>query len=237
MKQENIEITKLTLHPECLNTPSMSSEQYEALKLSIDAYGQLDAITIFRKRIVDGRHRWLVMQELGLTTINTVAMANNSSLQDVKDLVMNKETRRHETTAQLAITAYRLTKTGLTQAAAAKQVGVEVKRVGEAKKIEVTYGRSDILDLIFSGEKLDTGIAPNVFLTDSLGTILRWLAEYGVVKGGKGKVKISPREELTEEEQEISNQIFNTAVHESRRVQKEVSRMLYARCMENDNNK
>jgi len=234
---EEVKIDSLTLHAEALTTPRMLTEQFEALKDHIDKHGQLEPATTYRGKIVDGRHRWLALQELGIETIKIERMPNNSTLRDIKNIVRGKETRRHETASQLAITAYRLTldkNDPLTQADACSKVGANRKRVSEAKKIATVYGRSDILELLFNGEKFNTGTTHVPFYTDSLGTILKWLSEYGVISGANSKIGLEPRTELTEDEQSIVNQYINVLKKESAIVQQEVINMGYAMLKEEE---
>jgi len=228
---EILETESLVLHPEALATPRMNVEQFEALKDHIDKHGQLEPVTTYRGKIVDGRHRWLVLQELGIGTIKAVKMANNSTLQQIKDVVIGKETRRHETASQLAIRAYKhiLGSTDkISQAEAAKMFGANVKRISEAKKIAVTYNRPDILELLFDGEKFNTGTTDIPFLTDSLGTILRWLADNWTIKNSEVQIGLEPRTELTETEQLIVNKFLAVLKKESEIVRTEVIKVGYA---------
>ena len=50
----SIDPKDLVLHPEALATPKMNQEQYEALKANIEMFGQLDPVTVYRGKIVDG---------------------------------------------------------------------------------------------------------------------------------------------------------------------------------------
>lgn len=230
----SIDPKDLVLHPEALATPKMNSEQYEALKADLEMNGQLDPITVYRGKIVDGRHRWLIIQELGIDVIKYKKMPNNSTLQAIKTIVNSRETRRHESVSQLAIRAYRL-KTAKESSCtsfseAADLVGVPRKRVSEVKKIIETYGRNDIIELLFAGEKFNTGTAQIPFWTDSLGTILNWLAEHGTVVGAKQqKASIEPRKELTEDEQLLVNTYMNALSKESQLVMEAVSKAMYSK--------
>ena len=67
----------LELHPEALATPRMNSENYEALKRDIEMNGQIDPITVYRGKIIDGRHRWLIIQELGIDDKEIDMCGNN----------------------------------------------------------------------------------------------------------------------------------------------------------------
>lgn len=227
----------LTLHPEALNTPRMNSENFEALKRDIELRGQIDPVIVYRGKIVDGRHRWIILQELGIDTIKYKKMPNNSTLKDIKAMVNSKETRRHESVAQLAIRAYRYKLSPESNcdsfSEAADIIGVPRKRVSEVKKIIEVYGRNDIIEWIFAGEKFNTGTERIPFLTDSLGTILNWLAEHGTIVGAKKKiVGIKPRNELTEDEQLLITTFLNAVDKESVFVQEAIADALYTRLKE-----
>ncbi len=231
-----LKVTDLSLHKEALATPKMSTDQYEALKADIDVRGQLDPVVVYRAQIVDGRHRWLILQELGITDISVVKMAHKSTIKEIKAVVRSKELRRHETASQLAITAYRLTldmDDQLTQAEAAAKVGANTKRIGEAKKIATIYGRPDILELLFDGGKFNTGTSHIPFYTDSLGTIIRWLGEHGVIAGATDKdIGVKAREEMTEDEQVLVNKFIAALTSENKLVKQAVCNTLYAELKE-----
>lgn len=244
-KSQTIEIytinpEDLVLHPEALATPKMTSENYEALKQDIEMNGQIDPVSVYRGKIVDGRHRWLILQELGVDTIKYTKLPNNTTLEEIKQLVHSKEMRRHESAGQLAIRAYRLkvapNSVYSSFVAAANAVGANRKRVSEVKKIIEVYNRPDIIDWLFEGNAFNTGTEYAPFWTDSLGTILNWLAEHGTISGAQKKPEgIQPREELTEDEQLLVNTYVKAMVKESDLVLKEIAKQLYGRVMLPDN--
>ena len=224
----------LELHPEALATPKMNSENYEALKRDIEMNGQIDPITVYRGKIIDGRHRWLIIQELGVDVIKYKKMPNNSTLKEIRSMVNSRETRRHESVGQLAIRAYKLKMDPSNKLAsfseAAELIGVPRKRVSEVKRIIEVYGRNDIIELLFAGEKFNTGTAQIPFWTDSLGTILNWLAEHGTIVGAKQqKASIEPRKELTEDEQFLVNSYVNALKKESDLVLEHIAHALYTK--------
>ena len=104
---DEIKICNTSIHPEALKTPRMIEEQYEALKLDIEENGQIEPVVVYRNRIVDGRHRYLIAQELNLEILKCIKMPNNSTIGDIRRMVKSKETRRHESATQLAISALR----------------------------------------------------------------------------------------------------------------------------------
>ena len=225
-----LDITTLSIHDEALATPRMLEVQYEALKADIEQNGQLDPVVIYRGKIVDGRHRFLILNELNIKTITCFKMPNNSTLSDIKKLVRSKETRRHETATQLAISALRhITKSNekMTQAEASKMFGVGPKAIGFAKKILVDYKREDLLDILFDGGKINIGTSYQPFMTDSLKTIVNWLDD-NKATSVENKIGITARTELTEDENIIVNQFVRSVQKESKFVLDEIANRIYS---------
>ena len=225
-----LDITTLSIHDEALATPRMLEVQYEALKADIEQNGQLDPVVIYRGKIVDGRHRFLILNELNMKTITCFKMPNNATISDIKKLVRSKETRRHETATQLAISALRhITKSNekMTQAEASKMFGVGPKAIGFAKKILVDYKREDLLDILFDGGKINIGTSYQPFMTDSLKTIVNWLDE-NKATSVENKIGITARTELTEDENIIVNQFVRSVQKESKFVLDEIANRIYS---------
>ena len=83
---------------------------------------------------------------------------------------------------------------------------------------------------MFAGEKFNTGTVQIPFWTDSLGTILNWLAENGTIVGAKQqKASIEPRKELTEDEQFLVNSYVTALKKESDLVLESIANALYAK--------
>ena len=198
-----INLDELDLHPLALSTPRMTDENYTALKADIELNGQLEPVTLYRGRVVDGRHRVLVLRELGDTTVTAVKLPHKTSVSTLKALVRSKEVRRHETPTQLAITAYRLmlnADSKITQTQAAEQIGANAKKISNCKAIASTFHRPDILELLFNGDKLNIGTPYEPFKTDSLPAIVDWLKSSSRVDKAadtRGKVEMT-EEQFTE---------------------------------------
>ena len=225
-----LDITTLSIHDEALATPRMLEVQYEALKADIEQNGQLDPVVIYRGKIVDGRHRFLILNELNIKTITCFKMPNNATLSDIKKLVRSKETRRHETATQLAISALRhIIKSNekMTQAEASKMFGVGPKAIGFAKKILADYKREDLLDILFDGGKINIGRSYQPFMTDSLKTIVNWLDD-NKATSVENKIGITARTELTEDENIIVNQFVRSIQKESKFVLDEIANRIYS---------
>lgn len=62
-------MTTLTAHEQAEFFPELSPKSYEALKDSINENGQINPIYVYNGKIVDGRHRYKICQELNLQPI------------------------------------------------------------------------------------------------------------------------------------------------------------------------
>ncbi len=223
-QMEIVQIGELDIHPEALRTPKMTSVQLDALYKSIDVSGQLDPVWVYRNRIVDGRHRYICLNRLGIETIKVIRMPNNSTLSDIRDVVLGKEIRRHQTPTQLAISAYDLMKEkGMTQADSAKMIGATRKGIGLVKQIVELYGRRDIIDLLKNGDKFPH---KEFSTTESLLTIVGWLSENSDVKGSK-ELTIPIDRELSGDEQMFVNKTCSVLEKESKIVLKAIVDRLY----------
>lgn len=229
--------TDLTLHQLVLKTPRMNVETYNAVKQNIEQHGQRDPVVVYRGKIIDGRHRWLMLQELEIDVIKYIELPNNTTLKELKSIVFSKESRRHESPAQLAISAYyELTSTDAdytTLAEVADVFGVKRPRVSEVKQIAVTYGRLDILTTIFEGNSFNVGNSYKPRYTDSLPAILNWLRENSspTIQSTKS-VGIKPRKELTPDEQLLVTSFLLAVNNESVLVQEAIADALYTKTKE-----
>lgn len=55
----------IPIHPAALAMPELSAGEYEALKADIQANGLQSRITLYDDQVIDGRHRYRVLRELG----------------------------------------------------------------------------------------------------------------------------------------------------------------------------
>jgi len=227
----DIDVDSLELHELAKLTPRMNELDYQALKKDIEVNGQRDPGVLFRGKVIDGRHRLWILSALGHKTMKFTKMPSNSSKAELVALVKSKETRRHDTTAQKAIMAFNYINSSdeqVTQKEAAELYGVSVKRVIEAKKIVVQYGRRDILDLLFAGNKFNVGTVEVPFMTDSLGTIIKWLEKYGVAAKTEKQIDLDRDEELTDDEELWLTKLVALVGKEREAVRKTAARRLYS---------
>jgi len=223
-------VAELVLHPSAELMPLMNDDMYNTLKEDIMINGQIEPITLYRGKIVDGRHRWMILKELNEPSIKAVKMNNNSTLKDINTLVHSKETRRHESATHLAIRAFRAKQVGTykTYAEAAVAIGANSKRVSEAKKIGIDLGRMDILDNLFSNIQFNVGTTYEPRPTDSLGSIKRFLEELQAT-AVKNKGKNKRAHSISEDEQlEITSTVTTLQAKYSLAFMEVLSKQLYS---------
>ena len=222
----------IEIHNEALITPAMTPNQLEALKIDIEKNGQLDAITTYRGKVIDGRNRVNAMKKLGLTEIKATAIPTNSTLADVRKLVKSKEIRRQQTPTQLAIYSFKqleLAKANgikLTQDEVAKANGVGSKSIGLVKKINKS--RPDLLIQLYSGAKIK--MEGSHTTTDNL----RVISEMVVASNTKPAAGIEERSELTTDEEGIAYKYLEILSKESQLVQLFISKRIYAEMHKDD---
>jgi len=147
-------VKEQSLHKLTALHPTMTTENFMSLVLDIKKNGQLDAVTRYRGKIVDGRHRLLALKELGEEYIKCEDLPRNMTMNEVEDVVFSSEIRRHETPTQLAIKAYYYAKEkGVTQKVAATKFGVVAVRVSDVSFI-VKAGREDLVKLLLNGKSV-----------------------------------------------------------------------------------
>lgn len=91
----------MELHPLAELIPPMTEAEYADLKEKIAANGQREPITLHEGRILDGRHRYRICEELGITPL-TREFDGDDPVAYVIDLNLS---RRHLTNGQRAMAA------------------------------------------------------------------------------------------------------------------------------------
>ena len=205
-----IEIPPETIQQHTLadSHPEYTMQQFQALKADIKANGQLVPITLYREKLVDGRHRLQAAVDLNLPTVRCVSLPNNLTLSQVKAKVLSTEVRRHQSPTQLAIKAYRLWKTSdINQNEALGTTGASGTNLKLVNNI-VKFGRLDIIDLLERGGKFNTALGVNYErATDSLSAIVKYLK----------LVSESPgiEEFVSEETKEVAKPVVNNHLVEA----------------------
>lgn len=228
-----IDVDTLQIHPVAEATPLMVTEQYEALKASIEIRGQQEPGLIYRNRLIDGRHRLKALIELGEKTMNVVKLPNNTTVNELEDLVATSEVGRHQTPTQLAIFAFYGFKSGRYESLkeAAVSVGTSERQVLRAKKIEINFNRPDLIDILYNGGKVATGNGKST--TSSLATIENMLKLFKASQG-PDNTGITPRTEPTEDEELLIGKILSRVGQESVFCQQALASRLYSQVKQHE---
>lgn len=175
---EQIRLDEVALHKITETHPVMSTEQFEALKNDIAVNGQLQPALVYRGKIVDGRHRYRALTQLGEESIKITRLQNNLTLDEVTNLVNSTEMRRHQSPTQLAIKGYRMYKVGsFTQKEIPSKVGCSLTNLKAVIALEA-LGRLDVIELLEAGGKMNVSRDPRFNkMTDSLLAITGYLKE------------------------------------------------------------
>jgi len=234
---ETVQLTDLTLHELAKSTPSYTAERFEAFMHDISKNGQTDAVIVYRSKIVDGRHRYYALKQLGIENIKIERLPHSLTINELKRIVNSKEMRRHETKAQQAIYAYKqmriLQDSGesVTQEQIAKEYGVSVRELGRVFKIvgnkKGQFNRPDLIEKLFNGEKVNIGEGSVPFLTDSLQSIINWLGK-SYAKAAEDTTGLTERVLLSDEEELFINQVINRIESESKLVRQELVARIYS---------
>jgi len=166
-KLDNVIVKDIELHELCEMHPIMSDSQFEALKDSLSLNGQQQPITLYRGKVIDGRHRIKAMIELGKIEAAAEEVPRNTKMDEVKAFVRASETRRHQSVSQLACNAYLALnnpKSSIkTASEAALDFGVSKRDVSYCVTIANSCG-SDVIRTLAIGEKAGVQIG-NSFKT------------------------------------------------------------------------
>jgi len=233
MKVTDILLNDIEIHKLALSTPKMTNEQYKSLKQDIKDNGQLEPIKMYRGKVVDGRHRVLVMKELQADTIKATAIPSTTSIEEVKQMVTSYETRRHQTPTQKAIYALyeydRLRANGVkeSQEAVCARYGTNRKMLSRAKKLSELVSNK-VIEHMFNGGKINIGTESKPLMTDSL------LSVYNYFKANESEVlEASAKEKaiiFTDDElHTLSSKLEELEAELGTRLLTKLSGMIYSR--------
>lgn len=172
-------VTDLEIHELANLTPSMKTEEFNALKNDMKLNGQLEPLVMYRNKVIDGRHRTKAAKELGWNTLKVKAIESNLPIEDVRSIILRYENRRHQTPTQKAIFAlreYNRLKTEgekASQGSVAALFGTTRQALNRAKVLSETVS-STIMDTLFNGGKINIGSIEQPFNTDSLTAVYNY---------------------------------------------------------------
>ena len=95
-------MTQYDYHDAANLFPLMDGEEFDALVADIRTHGQLEPIVLYDGRILDGRHRYLACQQLG---IEPKVCVYQGTLSPVEFVISKNLHRRHLTASQRAVLA------------------------------------------------------------------------------------------------------------------------------------
>ena len=156
--------------------PMMNDIQLGILKDSLNINRQREAVLTWRNKIVDGRNRCKALNELGVSDVTVKKLPHKMTEEERGSLVkLIENTRRHETSTQLACSAvreyYRLRALGekVTAGNIVKKFPVSLSNFKIAKWIYENY-RADF-EVLFEGKGIQLNRSKRV--TTSLTTVKR----------------------------------------------------------------
>lgn len=159
-------MTKYELHPLAEIIPAASPEDFSALIASIEAVGQLEPIRTWQGQVIDGRHRLLACERLGIEPVmrevrpEEVAGGTDAALLAYV-LALNIN-RRHATTSQRALAAARVVTSehggnrsksqicDLTRERAAELFNVGARTIDQARQL-LAEADERVVDLVARG--------------------------------------------------------------------------------------
>ncbi len=160
-------MSELLLHPMATAMPPASDAEYEALKESIKANGQMTKIILVDGLVFDGRNRLNVCQDLGIEPV--CRDATQAELGDGSDDALIRlsvglnVSRRHLSKSQKAIAAARLvsgthggdrsklSNDNLKIESLAGQFGIGVAHISRARQL-ISEAEPKVIDLVFNGK-------------------------------------------------------------------------------------
>lgn len=234
---EIMKVNDLSIHDVANMNTEYTKEQYEALRNDIDVNGQLVPVLVYRGKIVDGRNRYKALTELGCDTIKCFKLPNNTTIEELHNVVDSSETRRQQTPTQLAVMAYKkmMRDKGCgkktTIALAAKKYGSSSRSVELVGQI-VKLGRQDIVDYMGSGDKINVGTANAPTYTDSLSSVVKWISRTKTVDRVEANAEDKDRELIVTEAEQIEiNRILAIANRGTLDFAKKLQATLYYDCI------
>lgn len=141
--------------------PEMDAESYAALKADIEANGQAEPIVLWKKQLIDGRHRLKACNELG---IKPVVVDISGSDDPLTYVISHNLHRRHLTESQRAMVAAKIANLGegrptkktpqicgVSAKEAAKTLNVSTRSVETAKQV-LAHGSKAVQKAVQQGK-------------------------------------------------------------------------------------
>jgi hypothetical protein len=173
--------------------PEMDDESYALFKADIAAHGQSEPIVLWKKQLIDGRHRLRACNELGIKPIIVDISVSDDPLAYVLSHNLH---RRHLSTSQRAMVAAKIANLGegrptkitpqicgVSSKEAAKTLNVSTRSVETAKQV-IEHGSKAVQKAVEQG-KLKVSTAAELATSGATKP-----EQTQAVKGGKEAIKV-----------------------------------------------
>ena len=233
MKKKQLNTADVEIHRLAELTPTMTELQFNTLVASIAEHGQQVPVVTYRGKVIDGRHRIKAIRQLNIPTVLAVSEDSQMSEEDIRIKILDVyENRRHQTPTQKAIMGYKLYTASkaegekISQGVAADKTSTTVKQIGRVSTLHSLAG-DKIIELLFQGNKINTGTITQPNNTDSLTTLVLYFKNR-VEDIIEVTEQTTINEDFTDEEIELSNQIVRelTSIHSNRMLER-INKMIY----------
>ena len=126
------------IHSHANIMPMMGKDEMAALIDSLKTKGQLEPITLYRGKVIDGRNRLKALEALGEKNIKVVKLLQNPTLEAVLQVVLDKEVRRKQSKTQLGISALLAIQSGKLEnkSVASRAMGISTKQILKAEEVQ-----------------------------------------------------------------------------------------------------
>lgn len=198
------------VHSVCELFPAMDDESYAELKADIEAHGQAEPIVLWKKQLIDGRHRLRACNELG---IKPVVVDISGSDDPLTYVITHNLHRRHLAESQRAMVAAKLatmkagdnqytknevppiggTKTQRNIGDSATALKVSPRSVERAKQV-IAHGSKDVQRAVEQG-KLSVSTAAELATSGATKA-----EQTQAIKGGKEAIKKAVKKKVAKKE-------------------------------------
>jgi len=238
---QKIKLEDVIIHEIANSTPAMTEDQFKALCDSLQANGQEFPIVTYRGKCIDGRHRVKALRLLNEEYVMAIEEDHNQTLDDIREKVLNVyENRRHQTTTQKAIFAYkemiRIKAIGekMSQGEAGSKFGTTRLNISRVKTLYELAGEK-VIEFLFQGNKINIGTKSKPNNTDSLPTLINYYrSRTDELIDNSNESKVS--EDFTDDELNIlSNTLDDLKAQFNTRMLDRLNNMIYNSIRKNYN--
>lgn len=99
-------LSDVKFHKSSKKNRTQNAKEFAAQLQSMAELGQIEPVKLFRGALVDGRHRYWALKDLGIEYIKYVDLPYDTTLDGLEAIAEGTEVRRADTPAQKAAKAY-----------------------------------------------------------------------------------------------------------------------------------